>query len=38
MTYVLPGYVVREIFDVHVTITLSALRYALSTKTQVIAF
>lgn len=38
MTYVLPGYTVEEIFDIHVTISLSALRYALRTKTKVIAF
>ncbi len=38
MTYILPGYVVQELFDIHVTISLSALRYALRTKTKVIAF
>lgn len=38
MTYTLPGYTVQELFNVHVTVSLSALRYALRTKTQVIAF
>lgn len=37
MTYVLPGYTVEEIFDINVcditTVSLSAMRYALRTKT-----
>lgn len=33
MTYILPGYVVREIFTAEATISVAALRYALRTKT-----